>query len=63
MLLRRQRGLELSAVAARDEIPPKDIRAGLLKEAFDSVVDDLPAANPYRIPLQKMRDQAIAKIK
>jgi hypothetical protein len=44
------------------ELPPKDIRVGLLKEAFDSVVDDLPPDNPYRIPLQKMRDQAIAKV-
>jgi hypothetical protein len=47
---------------AGDELPPKDIRVGLLKEAFDSVVDDLPSDNPYRIPLQKMRDQAIAKV-
>jgi hypothetical protein len=45
-----------------DELPPKDVRAGLLKEAFDSVVDDLPEGNPYRIPLQNMRDQAIAKV-
>jgi hypothetical protein len=45
-----------------DEPPPKDVRAGLLKEAFDSVVDDLPEGNPYRIPLQNMRDQAIAKV-
>jgi hypothetical protein len=45
-----------------DELPPKDVRAALLKEAFDSVVDDLPEGNPYRIPLQNMRDQAIAKV-
>jgi hypothetical protein len=45
-----------------DELPPKEVRAGLLKEAFDSVVADLPEGNPYRIPLQNMRDQAIAKI-
>jgi len=45
-----------------DELPPKDVRALLLKEAFDSVVDDLPEGNPYRIPLQNMRDQAIAKV-
>jgi hypothetical protein len=45
-----------------DELPPKDVRASLLREAFDSVVDDLPEGNPYRSPLQNMRDQAIAKI-
>ena len=45
-----------------DELPPKEVRAGLLKEAFDSVVADLPEGNPYRIPLQSMRDQVIAKV-
>jgi len=25
-------------------------------------VNDLPEGNPYRIPLQNMRDQAIAKV-
>ncbi len=49
--------------ATGDELPPKDVRAVLLKEAFDSVVDDLPEGNPYRIPLQNMRDQAIAKVR
>ena len=45
-----------------DELPPKDVRAGLLKEAFDSVMADLPEGNPYRLPLESMRDQAIAKV-